>query len=229
MSALSAGNVAYLGIGFSKQTVPVYPLEGVRVKERFPPLQERLKVATMAELFDVLGNGYTGWQSLWYPTNRDRIVIREILSRGRLQHQEIREVLLGRQGRLAGKPSTAEGFNQRLIAFLDVLRERDELAAYAPALEEVYSDEAFPAAADYVVGRLFATMKDNRVDFTNAAFSFLEHRRYSATCLFYLEFELKDEAGLRKLANIEVKPEFGEAKASAIGRIRSRLRAVEKK
>jgi len=88
---------AYIGILMSKAfTSWRYPLGAYLVPERFPPLEERLKSLPRPTLFDELGGGPAHRQySGYFAVERDRLILREIMSRGPVSDREIEQIILG--------------------------------------------------------------------------------------------------------------------------------------
>jgi hypothetical protein len=223
-AALVAEGRAYVGVGLSKWMLQ-YPRAASQVRERFPPLRERLASVSRQALFEELGKGYAAGRILTYPENRDAIILEEILSRGPLTDAEVRQAVIGTFDDRAF--DSGEVINLRVIAFLRALQGPKQLAAYAPALESVLLGAPIHSATeDFVIGHVFASMERYKIDFSPAAFAFLERGRYTRQSLFYLSFNAQNEKTLHKLEGISVAPEFQTEKKSAIYRISNTLHAM---
>jgi len=220
-AAVTNEGTAYVGFGMSKFALE-YPPEAFMVPERFPPLRVRLKNVPRQALFEEIGKGYVAPRLLTYPRTRDAIVLAELLSRGPMSDAEVRETIVG--GFDKGDVESANVVNSRVGAFLQAVEESKNLSAYAPALERLFLDvpihSAFQGA---VMGHVFAAMMQHHIDFSHAAFAFLERDRFGSGSLHYLEKNVRDEQTLRKLTEIKVTPALQHAKTRAVENIKESM------
>src|SRR5207248_189387 len=132
-----------------------YPKEAFQVRERFPPLRDRIhgnsRASLFAELgkeyFDQLANGIRG--RLVYPEKRDEIIIHELLSRGPLSESEVQQAVVGPFDK--GNYGDGVIINSRIGAFLAAVATRGQLSLYAPILERVLLVTPIQAAAEDLV------------------------------------------------------------------------------
>ena len=219
----SKGSEGYVGVILGKLIFPnAYPPDAVDVPERFPPLRQRLHTTPRPELFIELGKGYDPRMGFSYPTNRDAIVMGELLSRGALSQAELRQVLVGPFDK--GDYHSALLLGERATAFFRAAEEHNQVGVYALAIANVFLDVPIHGAGDYPVGRVFGAMERNRIDFSSGAFAFLEHARYVRPSLAYLGRFAHDKATLQRLSAINVAPEFKKEKERALRNIQGRLK-----
>jgi hypothetical protein len=230
LSALASGDHAYIGVTLSKSIILAgaygeanIPSGAWEVKERFPPLRDRLSSWSRDALLEELGKGAPGNDYLRrYPRTHDVIILQELLSRGPLSDAEVRQVVVGDFDK--GDAYSAEVIDLRVGTFLLVVESRNELAAYAPALRSVLLGTPILAAyEDPVMGRVATAMDKHGIDFSEAALLCLERGRYTRMSLFYLQFHARDEQTLRKLQSIPVRPDLEDTKRFAVKRIAERL------
>ena len=216
---------AYVALGLSKPILwSEYPPEAYQVRERFPPLRLRLANTARQALFEELGKGYIAPNILTYPTNRDAVVVRELLSRGPLSEAELRQVVVGGFGN--GDNLSALVVNSKVIAFLQAVQTDSELAACAPALGSIFIEVPIQRGLqDAVLGHVFRGMMDHHVDFSGAALAFVERDQFVSSSLFYLEKAIRDGEMLRRLAEIKVRPELEAQKKLVLENVRRRLAA----
>lgn len=221
--ATSSKSTAYVAVGMSKPIFSdKYPSEAYQVPERFPPLRLRLTSVPRQALFGELGKGFGARGIGVYPTNRDTIVVGELLSRGPLSEAEIREIVIGSFDK--GDYQSAMLIIDRLSAFLQAVNRHHELATYASALERIFLTVPIHRNAQgAVIGHVFGSMERHQVNFSHAALSFLARDRFSSSSLRYLENNVRDAQTLQRLAEIGVKPELEEAKRAALKKIEGRL------
>ncbi len=221
-AAIGRKDKAYVAISMSKSLFSdKYPTEAYEVRERFPPLRLRLAGASRQALFDEIGKDYVGGSLTTYPTNRDWIVLSELLSRGPLSDGELRRVIVGSFDK--GDYQSANVVNIRSIVFLQVAKTRKELAAYAPALEGLILGVKIHAAAAFVIAGMFGTMEQQHVDFSHAALALVERGQFTHEGLRYLERNASDEETLQKLSGLTVRPEMEQEKNEVVRGIRDRL------
>ena len=223
-NVLSVGDRAYATVSMSKPITSAvdYPAEAFQVPERFPPLRLRLSSLPRHALFDELGRGYASPKVQTYPTHRDAIVLRELLSRGPLSDVEIRQIILGLPG--TGDDENPELVIQRTVALVRMAAGKKDLELCAPGLERLLSESNTDGYFWVgVVGHVLGAMETNHVDFSRAAMALVERGQFAGLCLQYLEKNGADEETLRRLAAVKVKPSLEVSKKNALGAISSRV------
>ncbi len=230
LSAFASGDHAYIGVTLSKSIISAgayaeadIPSGAWGVKERFPPLRDRLSSWSRDALVAEVGKGFSLRDNLLrYPSGRDRIVLDELLSRGPLSDAEVRRIVVGVFDQ--GDYQSGEIISLRMGTLLGALESRNEVAAYAPSLRStLLNTPVLAAIEDSVMGHVVAAMNRHGIDFSEAALSFLERGRYTRLSLYYLQDHARDEKTLRKLESIPVRPDLEDTKRFAVKRIAERL------
>ncbi len=221
--AKSQGTVGYVAVGITKAMLS-YPVEADGVPERFPPLRARIKTSTWEALLGEVGRGYVPKQLLTYPTNRDAIVIREIIGRGPLKTGELRSVLVGGFG--DGDSFSALVLNCRMTAFLRAARDAKVLADYGSALKDIFLSLNIHSTGDFVLGQWFNAMHQEGIDISPVALELLSHEKFINLSLFELRMYGRDRATLLKLAETAVPPQFEQKKKQALSDIENRLKGA---
>ncbi len=224
LSALARGDRGYIGVSLSKPISGGAEAGSSWVRERFPPLRDRLVTWTRQALLEEVGKNSLpkGTNTPTALSRRDTIVLRELLSRGPISDAEVRRILFGGLDR--GGYGTSEFILERVIAFVDALESRNEMAAYAPSLESAFLGAPIhPAYEGAVMGHVFAAMDRHSIDFSRASLSFLERGQYVGQSLLYLENHARDPETLRKIESIPVRPEMEDSKKYAVRAIRRKL------
>lgn len=219
--ALSTQGVAYVAVVASKPFFRgSFPREAV-IPERFPPLKLRLAGVPRNTLLDELGKGYRAPALVTYPSDRDQVLLAELLSRGPLTDQEIYQIILGP----FDHAESGLVVNQRVISFLDALQERNEVPLYAAALERFcYSARTDGGLQVYAIGNLLGAMAHNHIDFSNAALTFVARDQATRISLSYLERFACGAKAVQALSGITVKPEFEKDKQYALVQMRARCK-----
>jgi hypothetical protein len=224
LSALARGDRGYIGVSLSKSIAGGSEPGASWVRERFPPLRDRLVTWTREALLEEVGKNSLpkGTNAPTFLSLRDAIVLRELLSRGPVSDAEVRRILFGGLDRSGA--GTSEFILERVIAFLDALESRNEMAAYAPSLESAFLGAPIhPAYEGAVMGHVVAAMDRHGIDFSRASLSFLERGQYVGQSLWYLGNHARDAETLRKMESIPVRPEMEDAKKYAVRGIRQKL------
>jgi hypothetical protein len=179
MGAVARKGKGHVGILVSKPVVRhAYPPEDYQVSERFPPLRERLVRSSRQALFEELEKGYG--------TQRDAIVIGELLSRQRLTEEEFRQVLFPRPE--GDRSKYVSVVDSRLMLLLDVIKRCREMGMYVGHLENAFLHKHAGAVAQgRMIARIFGAMTGSGIDPTPTALKFLEHGVAPSTCLYNLE------------------------------------------
>jgi len=220
LSALARGDRGYIGVGLSKSISGSSEPGANWVRERFPPLRDRLVSWNRDALLEEVGKDSLpkGTNAPTLLSRRDAIVLRELLSRGPLSDTEVRRILFD------GLHRGGEQILERVIAFLDALESRNEVEAYAPSLESAFLGAPIhPVYEDVVMGHVVAAMDRHGIDFSRASLSFLERGQYVGQSLLYLENHARDVETLSKVENTSVRPEMEDAKKFAIKAIIRKL------
>jgi len=223
LTALAKGDRAYIGVNLSKSITAGDPPGGRGIKERFPPLSERVLGWSRDTLLEEIGKDFSlEDRRRGYPVGRDAIILTELLSRGRVSDAEVRRIVIG--GFDLGDVRGTEVIGRRVSAFLEALESRNELPVYAPSLASaLLGAPLHPLYAEIVVGRVLAAMNRHGIDFSKEALSFLERGQYTRESLSYLESHVQDADTLRAVERIPVPPELEDNKQFALKTIRERL------
>jgi hypothetical protein len=223
LTAMSMDGKSYVAVEIPKPMVSgEYPPDAYAVRERFPPLRSRLPEMPRHALFEELGKGYDQLSGRMYPTNRDTIILTELLSRGPLSYSELSQVIFGNPG--TSRERYVAAVLDRMIAFLEAARRTKQLVPNVPALERIcLESETQSPPWDAALGHVFRAVQDNDVDFTGIALALLKRDQFATGSLVYLEEKVHDEGTLRKLAEIPVRPLLESTKEIALGKIRARI------
>jgi hypothetical protein len=226
--ALGLDAKGYIAVFMSKSLFSLfsYPAEADGVPERFPPLSTRLAGRSDDALLRELGKGFDPQGSvLFYPRNRDAIVLTELLARGPVSDSEISEIILGGFG--DGKFQHLEIIFTRFDALLQALEKTHQVAIYLTKLERVLCDAVAPVAgtsvASRIAGRFFAVTERNNVDATPAALEFVANGKCMGISFLYLQQHIQDRATLNKLVELRVAPEFQDLKDQTVKNVQWRL------
>lgn len=223
LAGLEANGAAFIAISVSKPFLRnFYPDESL-VHERFPPLADRITQLSREALIDELGKGFRLEQgSTAYPKARDKVIVTELLSRGAVSAEEVRQIIVGAYD-IDGQRA-AHVVNSRLSLFLDALKERGELEVYAPALERLcLTAKSNGALADFSVGSIFGAMVSSGVPFSRVALAFVERGMFLNVSLFYLENYASDEETLQRVSVLTLNPDLEGQRKQAIDKIKARI------
>jgi hypothetical protein len=201
-----------------------YPEGAAHVKERFPPLRDRLTTVNTSTLFEELGKGYH-ISILSYPLSRDTIVLKELFKRRPPTQADLRRILVEDPATARFPPVVN---HQRMRAFLSAIDERKDLPRYAPMLARVFLDPNAESSGHLAVRLLMSRMKSIDADFSRESLTFLENGLYVAASLYHLEQTVQSEETLRRLASIPVAVPFERSKGGALTRIRERIKEKER-
>ncbi len=209
---------AFVVITMTKQMfAELYPLGSYRVRERFPPLRSRLAAVPKYALIAQLGAGYKG-DPFQYPSERDAVVIEELLSRGPLSNAEVRQIVVGEFDDLTYRSSMV--LNSRLSALISVLETDASIADYGAALAQVLREAPINRAEEGALcGHVFGAMGRHHVDYAAQAFELIEGDRCVRQSLFYLSRALPP-SDIGKIESLKVKPAYGSDKEMALHYLR---------
>jgi hypothetical protein len=183
------------------------------VPERFPPLKDRLKSLPRNTLFDEMGKGYRAGRIATYPAHRDKILLAELLSRGPVGDPAVYQIVMG----TFDDSGSGLVVNSRMLSFLDVLQQRNEVGLYAAALERLCAGAKRDGGLQYyAMAALFGAMGRNRIDFSQVALSFLERDQFAGLSLFYLGHDTCGVKLVQALSAIAVRPELEKDKQDAL-------------
>lgn len=217
LAAVGKQDRSYVVIGIAKAFFYNEYSATSRVRERFPPLAQRLASLANAELIAELGKGYKSPYLLTYPTFRDQLIFRELLSRARLGGAEIIQLLFGDLDGGAGQ--------LRFYALLDEIVRRKELESYVPELEYVclHGTPERGLRTDGVLNLLGALTREG-VDFSDSALRLIENDRYTADALRYIGANGQGRDVLRRLRAARVGEVHEKVKSDAIRAVEGRLK-----
>lgn len=211
---------AYVAIGTSKSFF-TYPPEAL-IPERFPPFRDRLKSMSRPTIFGELGKGYRPPYMATYPSRRDSFLLAELLSRGPVDDVEIHQLVIGP----FDQRDDWRVVNSRLLSFLDIVQQRNELASYSSALERLCQLAKRDGGLQEVAVRaLFGAMARNQIDFSRAALSLVERDQFTEAGLYYLGRNARDERTLRALSDLAVTANMTRNKQDALRQIKERIQA----
>jgi hypothetical protein len=220
LEGISSQGEAYVVVGASKPFFGNKYAREALVPERFPPLKDRLKSLPRNTLFDEMGKGYRAGRLVTYPSQRDKVLLAELLSRGPVGDPEVYQIVMGTFDPHDNQSGLV--VNSRMHSFLSVLEERNELGLYAPALERLcVGAKRDSGLSIYSVGALFGAMAQNRIDFSRAALAFLERDQFAGSSLFYLKRNACDAKTIQALSEIAVRPELEKDKQDALRQMRA--------
>jgi hypothetical protein len=205
LTALARGDRAYIGVTLSTSITAGGP-PGSGVRERFPPLRERVPSWSRDALLEEVGKGFSPRDNLLrYPASRDAIILTELLSRGPVSDAEVRRILIG--GFDQGDVRSSEVIDSRVIAFLEALESRNELPAYAAPLATALLGAPIHAVVEgMLMGHVMAAMDRHGVDFSKEALSFLRRGQYVEESLWYLQHHVRGANTLREIERSPVRP-----------------------
>jgi len=216
----------YIRVAVSKPFFgDLYPREA-GVPERFPPLSTRIANSSKADLLLELGKGFDVTQRYArYPSDRDEIVLSQILAKGQLTDAEIQQVVVGRFDQV----ESFSAVNDRLGAFLLAAQKRGLLSQYLPALERLFlTARRQGGLQDVAAERMLGFMGRNGIEATSTALALVERNQFVRPSLMHLKAHGRSEEVLKRLAAARVGPEFTKDKEDAIDRIGSRLKSLGK-
>ena len=221
-STVVQGSTGYVAIGISKPTHRVgYPEDAFEVPERFPPLRHLLLGVPRTKLFSELEKSYkSGAIPVKQRANRDRIVMDELLSRGPLSEEEMKQLVIGTMNALSY--SDRLNVHTRLRVLLRAMENRNELTSYTRALAKLFID-AKEHFEEFAVGNLLGTMERAKIEFSREAIQLMSVDKFSSLALQHLKHNAKDQDTLELLDRVAVNPKLSEDMDRAKKEIKNRI------
>ena len=227
LAAAKEGEEAFISISWLKGNGDEKPLGSVHVRERFPPLADRLKTVPIEALYSEIGKRH-GPNPRPDPGARDEIVIGEILSRGELSESDIRRIVFPASTKV---PATTKGrrtsgmiANSRLASLLAATSRRKELPKYASALADLLlTSPADSGAAHAQAVSLLGALHRAGIDANDTALQLLRRDEFVGVSLAFLARFAHGPDIVNQLSETQVPPQFQSLKKETLQTIRSRV------
>lgn len=197
-----------------------YPAGGSRIPERFPPLADRLKAYTRATLMAELGRGYPEY-TYAYPKERDTVIATELLGRGELNMQELREAALGPFATEDDRGSRA--LLARTEGFLDACAKAGQLQGHVKLLLLILRDAPLaPSTVDDLADLVLSAAGKADIDASAEAAMLAEGGRCGYPCFKHIARE-STEQSIARLIQLKLMPELAEKRDIIVLQVRRRL------
>jgi hypothetical protein len=200
-----------------------YPEEAAYVPERFPPLSSRISVWSQAKLISEVGKMTAQPSPIRYFSNRDEILIQEIVNRG-ITDQQIETLM-------SPPAEYDEAYGRRVTAVMKGVIESKQLERHRLAIENATLKIGAVRRDDnrYALESIFRALRDQvQEDYTDLALSCLKICQLQFGPMLYLEGRASTQAAIRAIEQADLPASQEGLRMSVLKEARKRIAANEK-